>query len=257
VAQPRQDRIATAARTHAETTYAHKGFTVLAQRPQWRDTTTVSLCYLRTADGQEATEAAVTDPAHWAVLMTEDTVLVDADTGEPVDEADVDWSTEHQPDREPAQGARHANTVVETTVWQPECYCTDPQACGLARADFLTRSVPIVHEPTAVEDPETRAKAERAERRRVLALNKLGAAAQQVRRAWVRDRLLARLVDCTSASSLCARVSTGHQSLDHQVDALTAAGVDTARVYSDTLSGTSTREQRPGLGAFAGLRTRR
>lgn len=44
-----------------------------------------------------------------------------------------------------------------------------------------------------------------------------------------------------------ARVSTGHQSLDQQVDALTAAGVDATRVYSDKLSGTSTREQRPGL----------
>jgi DNA invertase Pin-like site-specific DNA recombinase len=44
-----------------------------------------------------------------------------------------------------------------------------------------------------------------------------------------------------------ARVSTGHQSLDQQVDALTAAGVDSARVYCDKLSGTSTREQRPGL----------
>jgi DNA invertase Pin-like site-specific DNA recombinase len=44
-----------------------------------------------------------------------------------------------------------------------------------------------------------------------------------------------------------ARVSTGHQSLDQQVDALTAAGVDAKRVYSDKLSGTSTREQRPGL----------
>ena len=44
-----------------------------------------------------------------------------------------------------------------------------------------------------------------------------------------------------------ARVSTGHQSLDQQVDALTAAGVESARVYSDKLSGTSTREQRPGL----------
>jgi DNA invertase Pin-like site-specific DNA recombinase len=43
------------------------------------------------------------------------------------------------------------------------------------------------------------------------------------------------------------RVSTGHQSLDQQVDALIAAGVDPARVYSDKLSGTSTREQRPGL----------
>jgi len=47
-----------------------------------------------------------------------------------------------------------------------------------------------------------------------------------------------------------ARVSTGHQSLDQQVDALTAAGVDESRIYSDKLSGTSTREQRPGLAAL-------
>jgi DNA invertase Pin-like site-specific DNA recombinase len=48
-----------------------------------------------------------------------------------------------------------------------------------------------------------------------------------------------------------ARVSTtGHQSLDQQVDTLTAAGVDAPRVYSDKLSGTSTREQRPGLAAL-------
>lgn len=47
-----------------------------------------------------------------------------------------------------------------------------------------------------------------------------------------------------------ARVSTGHQSLDQQVDALTAEGVDAARIYSDKLSGTSTREQRPGLAAL-------
>ncbi|MFT9527262.1 recombinase family protein [Mycobacteroides abscessus subsp. abscessus] len=46
-----------------------------------------------------------------------------------------------------------------------------------------------------------------------------------------------------------ARVSTGHQSLDAQTDALTAAGVDPARVYSDKLTGTSTREQRAGLAA--------
>lgn len=47
-----------------------------------------------------------------------------------------------------------------------------------------------------------------------------------------------------------ARVSTGHQSLDQQVDALTAAGVDADRVYSDKLSGMSTREQRPALDAL-------
>src|ERR1700681_4540161 len=47
-----------------------------------------------------------------------------------------------------------------------------------------------------------------------------------------------------------ARVSTAHQSLDQQMDALTAAGVDADRVYTDKLSGTSTRQQRPGLAAL-------
>ncbi|PVB24484.1 recombinase family protein [Mycobacteroides abscessus] len=47
-----------------------------------------------------------------------------------------------------------------------------------------------------------------------------------------------------------ARVSTGHQSLDQQEDALTAAGVDPARIYSDKQSGMSTREQRPGLASL-------
>jgi DNA invertase Pin-like site-specific DNA recombinase len=47
-----------------------------------------------------------------------------------------------------------------------------------------------------------------------------------------------------------ARVSTEHQSLDQQVDALAAAGVEGNRVYRDKLSGMSTREQRPGLAAL-------
>lgn len=47
-----------------------------------------------------------------------------------------------------------------------------------------------------------------------------------------------------------ARVSTDHQSLDQQLDAITAAGVDPARIYSDKLSGMSAREQRPGLAAL-------
>jgi DNA invertase Pin-like site-specific DNA recombinase len=54
----------------------------------------------------------------------------------------------------------------------------------------------------------------------------------------------------TGAQLGYARVSTGHQSLDQQLDALTAAGVEPKRVYSDKLSGTSTREQRPGLAAL-------
>lgn len=47
-----------------------------------------------------------------------------------------------------------------------------------------------------------------------------------------------------------ARVSTNHQSLDQQQDALVAAGVAVDGIYSDKLSGASTKEQRPGLSAL-------
>src|ERR1700726_1166192 len=56
----------------------------------------------------------------------------------------------------------------------------------------------------------------------------------------------------TGAQLGYARVSTGHQSLDQQLDALTAAGVNPKRVYRDKLSGASTREQRPGLASLLG-----
>jgi DNA invertase Pin-like site-specific DNA recombinase len=44
-----------------------------------------------------------------------------------------------------------------------------------------------------------------------------------------------------------ARVSTSHQTLDQQVDALTKAGVDPKHIYSDVMSGA--RDDRPGLRA--------
>ena len=47
-----------------------------------------------------------------------------------------------------------------------------------------------------------------------------------------------------------ARVSTSHQSNDAQEDELRAAGVDPERVYVDKLTGTSRREDRPGLAAL-------
>jgi DNA invertase Pin-like site-specific DNA recombinase len=64
------------------------------------------------------------------------------------------------------------------------------------------------------------------------------------------DGMNAMAATTTAVQLGYVRVSTGHQSLDQQVDALTAAGVDPNRVYSDKLSGTSTREQRPGLAAL-------
>lgn len=47
-----------------------------------------------------------------------------------------------------------------------------------------------------------------------------------------------------------ARVSTGRQTLDQQIDALVAAGVDPSRIYSDKMSGA--RDDRPGLNTLLG-----
>lgn len=49
-----------------------------------------------------------------------------------------------------------------------------------------------------------------------------------------------------------ARVSTGHQSLDGQLDMLKSAGVSDDRIYSDKLSGAGKRGDRPGLTALLG-----
>lgn len=204
VAQLRQERIADQARTEAETVYAERGFTILDDRPLWRDTAMVSLRHLRAEDGAEATTAAVTEPAHWAVFMVEDTLIVDAATGEPVDEDDLDWSTKHHPDRQPTEGMQHADSVVEKVQWQPEYYCRDPHACALTLAEFLTRAKPIFAGNHDAEKVEAQADAARDQRRKVLALNKLGAAAQEVRRAWVREHLLTRKTPLKGAAIFVA-----------------------------------------------------
>ena len=207
VAQLRQDRIDRQARTEAAAHYAGQGYTVLDQMPEWRDRSKVALRYLRTAESHVATEEAVTDPVHWAVLLVQSEAFVDTQTGETVDEDQVDWNTDDDPDAQPEDGLRHARTVVERTVWVPEFYCTDTEAAGLTLAEFLQNQRPIAHNPGGGDDQDddaaaaARADAERRERRKVLTLNKLGLAAQEVRRRFV-TTCSARLVDCTSWVSI-------------------------------------------------------
>jgi ParB family chromosome partitioning protein len=208
IAQLREERASAEAEAQAAQVYTDKGYTVLAQRPESWDQACIPLHYLVTAEGAEADDNAVTDPAHWAVLLYEDTALCDVDTGEIVDEEAVDWDTEHQPDAEPADGLRHAKTVTETTVFAPEYYCLDYRAAGLAPETWYARRAglvdPSTHEAVDLDDDARqqadaeRAEADKRERRKVLALNKLGDAALSVRRDFVK-KLLARLVDCTNA----------------------------------------------------------
>ncbi|CPR13152.1 nuclease [Mycobacterium bohemicum DSM 44277] len=124
VAQLRQERATAQARAQAAQVYTDKGFTVLEHRPESWDAACIPLHHLVTGEGDEADDNAVTNPAHWAVLLSEDTALCDVETGDVVDEETVDWETEDQPDAEPAEGLRHANSVTEAQVFVPDTSLT-------------------------------------------------------------------------------------------------------------------------------------
>ena len=242
VAQMREERASAEAKAQAAQVYTDMGYTVLEQRPESSDPACVPLHYLVTAEGAEVDERAVTNPAHWAVLLYEDTALCDVDTGGIVDEEAVDWDTEDQPDAEPAEGLRHAKTVAETTVFAPEYYCLDYRAAGLAPETWFARRAGLVDPSTgeAVDlDDEARqqadverAEANKLERRKVLALNKLSDAALSVRRDFVK-RLLARktapkgaamfIADCLARDSY---LLTNNKALDTTAELL---GVDSGQ----------------------------
>ena len=168
-------------------------------------------------------ESAITDPQHWAVLLEEFTEYVDS-RGDVVDEGDIDWDTEGNPDAEPEEGLRHADSVVERAAFAPEWFCLNPEGAGVQVNEMYRRNAERLargrsgenHTVTDDLDREAsdadreaaraRAEAEQAdaakrERRIVVNLNKLGAAAAGVRRQFV-TTLLARLVDCTSWVSI-------------------------------------------------------
>jgi ParB family transcriptional regulator, chromosome partitioning protein len=144
VAQLREERASAEAQAQAAQSFSERGLTVLWHRPQAWDEACIPLNHLGTADGQQADEQAVTDPAHWAVLLYEDTGLRDAQTGELVEQDAVDWDTEDQPDATPAEGLRHAATVTEATVFVPEYFCLDYRGAGLTPQARFARNAGMV-----------------------------------------------------------------------------------------------------------------
>lgn len=250
LAQLREERASAEAEARAAQVYTDKGFAVLEQRPESWNPDCIPLHYLLTPEGAEADDKAVSNPAHWAVLLYEDTALCDVQTGEIVDEDTVDWdNTEGQPDAEPAERLCHAKTVTETTGFVPEYYCIDYRAAGLAPEDWFLRRAGIVgtntSEPVDLDDEAReaarqqaeaeRTEAEKRERRKVLALNKLGDAALSVRREFVR-KLLARktppkvaalfIADCLARDSF---LLTSHNALDTTAALL---GVDSGQAVA-------------------------
>ena len=216
VAQLRQEGEEAQARAEAAQSFAAQGYRVLNERPAWRDASCVELRWLRTAEGNEVTEDAITNPAHWAVWLEEDAAFVDRETGEPVDEDTIDFHTEHHPNEQADEGLRRFSTVIEKTVYTPSWYCIDHVGAGLDLDGFLKNARPVVHgegRSTSTDEDQDEARARREaeaaeaakrERRKVLALNKLGDAAIGVRREYVR-KLLARKVPPKGAAIFVAR----------------------------------------------------
>ena len=205
VAQLREERASAEAEAQAAQGWTDRGFTVLAQQPAGWDEACIPLRHLVNSDGSAADEQAVTDPAQWAVLLYEDTALCDVETGEVVHEDSVDWDTEGEVGAVPVEGLRHADTVTETTVFTPEYFCLDYRAAGLTPGNWFARNAGMVdldtdatvdldddaREAARQQAQADRAEAEKRERRKVLALNKLGDAAMGVRRDFVK-KILAR-----------------------------------------------------------------
>ena len=205
VAQLRADREERRRYEEAAEAFTAKAYTVLDGYPSWSDKSYISTNYLLDAEGKHLTDEAIAamQAQHWAVVLVSEEAFVDAATGEPVNERDVDWDTEDDPESEPQEGQRHVRTVKETTIWRPEYYCINPIGAGVTLTSYGAQRYGVDADRLADEsDPdgaaererarEEAAEKERAERRKLIALNKLGEAAAVVRREWVRDKLLAR-----------------------------------------------------------------
>jgi ParB family transcriptional regulator, chromosome partitioning protein len=200
----RNQQASAKAEREAESLWREKGFTVLDGYPGSWDVECADLDFLVTAEGEPADESAVTNPVHWAVLLFERDVWVDAETGELVDEDLIDWTTEDDAEAAPAEGLRHVKTVEEASRFMPDYYCLDYRAVGLALSERFARfsgtaSINAQSGETVDldgEDEEAKAAreaaaaqaqldAERRERRKVIALNKLGQASGVVRRQFL------------------------------------------------------------------------
>jgi ParB family transcriptional regulator, chromosome partitioning protein len=207
VAQLREEQISWQAQIKAESQWRDKGFAILDEQPRW-DAACVELRYLRTADDATVDESVVTDPAQWAVYVQEEEAWVDAETGEMVDESTIDWDTENNPDADAGKGMRHFNTVTDGVVFVPTFHCLDYAAAGFTLDAWFSRNAGLStpadgQDGNAVDldgqdDAEARAAAraqaeadaQRRERRKVIALNRLGDAAMEVRRDFVSKLLL-------------------------------------------------------------------
>ncbi|MGW6730665.1 ParB/RepB/Spo0J family partition protein [Nocardia sp. NPDC055029] len=237
IANDRADRRAYYA---AALPWAEAGFGVLYDYPGegGSDAELLHAGELVDADGHSVELDALSAEDGWLVWIERSGVLVtvDRETGAIVDEAGVDWQTKHEPDREPADGLRHACEVSQHKDWQADCFLPSDKLAttGLQLlSDFVDTTADNEHD-ISIEtereggqdavDPEQTAAAreelaarraqqeaeaaqrreqEQLENRRVRVLNKQGVAAMEVRQDFVAE-LLARKTPPAEAAEFVA-----------------------------------------------------
>lgn len=258
LAQIKADRISAEARAQESARYTTQGFAVLDDRPYgWHmDCIPARDVWVSGSDGEptEVDPATSTAPQAWAVWLDEYVEYADRESGEVVEEDAVDWDTEGDPGAVPEDGLRHADTVVERTAFEPNWYCLDPEAAGVQVLESFVRNAQwaakrqhVDENPSAPEELDSdatdadreaaaaraaaeRAEADKRERRKVVTLNKLGAAAIGVRRAFVTALVARKTPPKGSAqfiASCLARDSfmlTHHQVEDVAAELLGAQG---------------------------------
>jgi ParB family chromosome partitioning protein len=191
VSRLRKERLAVRAIAEAAEKYREKGYRVLEGTPRWGDLNCLSIDHLFTADGEPAGENLV-DTEHWAVLLCQEERMFDAETGEPVDDDDVDYSTRWKLSQPAREGMRHYSEVVERWVVVADWHCLDYEAVGLIPAPgVIARNNAEAAAGGAAAQEQESEDSQQESRRTIVALNRLGEAAAEVRRGWMKDTLLA------------------------------------------------------------------
>ena len=175
--------------------------------------------------------------------------------GEVIPEIQIDWATETDPDSEPEEGLVHAATVEETVVFvASDYYCLDPDAAGFALSERFQRVQAQGGRVTATPTIAER-EAEKRERRKVLALNKAGDAAQGVRRAFVTSLLQRKTPPKGSALFIAKMLTADPSLLAGYTAAVTAAellGVASDQLVASTADSTDQRAEIITLGLVLG-----
>lgn len=258
VARQKSDREYRQRLAGAAQPYIDRGVKVLESRPAYGDTEVVSEDFLADADGNEVEREAIlasveANPQAWAVLLDEESVFT-AD-GEVVPEIKIDWATEANPESEAEEGLIHASAVEETTVFvASDYYCLDPEAAGFGLSERFLRVQAQGGQVTATPTIAQR-EAEKRERRKVLALNKAGDAAQGVRRAFVTSLLQRKTAPKGSAAFIARMLTVDPSLLGGYTAAVTAAellGVASDELVASTAECTEQRAEVITLGLVLG-----